>query len=405
MDPKIQPETALHKKSSHVPGQYLGYSLQATRFLIRLLQEDPDSFVSLEVFEDVGIETPQGYKIAEQDKSTNTGNPVHDRSIELWKTFSNWVSAVASGELIIGKTLFEIYTSHPKTGRIIQSFSEAKTTQEAVNALRQAKNILWGPEPKYSLRETLPRAIRPYIDNVFNLDEPLVSQIIQAFTLISGTGSPQNELRALLSKNLILPEFTDEVLKYALGWVKEQTDLLLEQKKPVAISVNKFRINLSSFVRKLFNRAILNTYARNPTQEEIDTDLSLRVYVRQLELIKCDDTDKIRAVTDFLKASSERTQWSEKGLVHESSFNEFEDELVRTWQNLRKKGDITLSGRDEVQKGQYLYAECSEHQSRLEGLEVPRHFTPGSFHALSDDEIIGWHPDYKNRLKKIQRRP
>jgi hypothetical protein len=101
----------------------------------------------------------------------------------------------------------------------------------------------------------------------------------------------------------------DDVLKYSLGWMKQQTDILIEQKKPAVISVEKFRNSVTSFVQKLTYRTILNTFAKQPTPEQIQTDLQLRTYVRQLELIDSDDLDKIRAVTDYLKASSDRTYW------------------------------------------------------------------------------------------------
>ena len=74
------------RKKPHVPGQYLGYSLQATRFLVKLLESDPDSTVSLEVFEDIGVESYDGYRTAEQDKSATNGNPVSDRSVDLWRS-------------------------------------------------------------------------------------------------------------------------------------------------------------------------------------------------------------------------------------------------------------------------------------------------------------------------------
>ena len=41
-------------RSSQVPDQYWGYSLQAIRFLQVLMEAQPGTFVTLEVFEDVG---------------------------------------------------------------------------------------------------------------------------------------------------------------------------------------------------------------------------------------------------------------------------------------------------------------------------------------------------------------
>jgi len=58
------------KKSPHVPNQYGGFSLQETRLTALLLEAAPGSILSLEVFEDVGVDLPDGRRIAEQSKSS-----------------------------------------------------------------------------------------------------------------------------------------------------------------------------------------------------------------------------------------------------------------------------------------------------------------------------------------------
>jgi len=241
--------------------------------------------------------------------------------------------------------------------------------------------------------------LREYVSKVFDTDESVVCKIIQAFSLDCGSGSSQTDLKALMSKALVPQDIIDDVLRYALGWVKEQTDTLLEQKRPACIPVDIFRSEITSFVRKHDRRTILCSFAKDPSQGEIEADL-LKTYVHQLEIIDCDYEEKVRAITDFNRASTDRTQWGVKGFVHESSFDEFERGLVRTWGNLRRKTDISLSKHADTEKGKYLYAECSNHQAILEGFTVPDHFTPGSFHALADKEEVWWHPNYKTLLKK-----
>jgi hypothetical protein len=397
----IKTQKKLNKKnekgSTHVPGQYLGYSMQATRFVALLLQSDFDWKVSLEYFEDVGAEAPDGKKVAEQTKSALEGNPISDHAIDFWKTFSNWVDAANSGELPPEKTVFEIYVSKAKAGRIIESFAKAKSIDEAKTAIRNAKSALWGKHPKFELKSKVAATIKKYVNNVFETDETLVCQIIKSFNLVVGSGSPHSDLESLFRKAMVPKEILKDVILHALGWVKKKTDILIEQSRPAIISVEAFHVEIESFVRKLDKRTILASFAREPRQEEIEAD-KLRTYVRQLELIDSSDDDKIRAIIDFLKAAIDRTQWSIKGYVDESSFKEFEEGLQRVWQNLKTKVDIALKGRNDVELGKALYAECSIHHATLEGLETPNHFTPGSFHALADKAILGWHPYYLSIL-------
>lgn len=388
-------------RTAHVPGQYLGYSLQTTRFLVRLLEADRGWTISLEVFEDVGAETTEGKKIAEQVKSTLTGNPVSNHSIDLWKTISNWIDSSKSGELYPETTRFELYVSHPQKGQIIENFSKAKSTAEAHAALLDSREIMWGSAPTFHLKSALPEKLSQYVDRVFQADKGLICSIIRNFHFESGSGSPQDDLKAIFTEKIkfVSPDIIDETLNYALGWVKEQTDRLLEQQKPARIDADSFVTMVGSFIRKYDRRTILKTFAGIPSDPEIEEDLKVRTYVRQLDIIEVDDELKIKAVTDFLRSSVDRTQWSIRGLVNESSFDEFADILIRTWNSYKTKISISLTGSADIQKGQYLYAECSEQQFKLQSLEVPPHFTPGSFHTLADEEVIGWHPKYIGQLK------
>ena len=154
------------KKTPHVPGQYLGYSLQATRFLMHLINSTPEWTVSLEVFEDVGVEVGGGIRIAEQDKSALKGNPVADRSVDLWKTFSNWVKAAQSGDLKPETTRYVLYVSHPKTGEIVRNFAQACSKTEAAKAFANAKKKLWGDAPRFAPKSQLSETLAPYVNSV-----------------------------------------------------------------------------------------------------------------------------------------------------------------------------------------------------------------------------------------------
>src|SRR4051794_19213104 len=61
----------------------------------------------------------------------------------------------------------------------------------------------------------------------------------------------------------------------------------------------------------------------------------LRTYVRQLELIEHSEEDVMEAINNFLRASAERAAWSEAGIVHDDSFDEYEASLTTYWKNKR----------------------------------------------------------------------
>jgi hypothetical protein len=128
-----------------------------------------------------------------------------------------------------------------------------------------------------------------------------------------------------------------------------------------------------------------------------------------LALIEVDFDEKLKAISDYLMASVDRAQWSERGIIHEKSFDDLEDNLLRTWKSRKQRINIVQKEKSEIEKGQLLYLDCSEHKTELEGNPVPNHYVPGSFHALSDDKKLGWHPNWhyllspEKKIKKIRK--
>lgn len=158
------------KHSAQVPGQFLGYSLQTSECLRQLLEAKSGTIVSVEVFDDVGVELPDGTKNAIQTKSALASNPISDRSEEWWKAFANWIDAVEKGQLKIESTRFQIRVFSSKSGKLAQSFAAAKTLDEARIALNGAREELWGASPDYPKKATVAKHLAPHVTKVFDAD-------------------------------------------------------------------------------------------------------------------------------------------------------------------------------------------------------------------------------------------
>lgn len=115
------------RKSPHVPDQYAGYSLQTTRMTELLLKAPFGSNVSIEVFEDVGVENADGRRLASQNKNVQSSNPLANRAMDFWKTMANWTKAVGGNELDAKHTTFEIYLPRKIVpGELAQRFHVGK---------------------------------------------------------------------------------------------------------------------------------------------------------------------------------------------------------------------------------------------------------------------------------------
>ena len=384
--------TAAKVQQANVPGTVRGILLQATRFLYYLLVANQDDVVSLELFEDVGVEHQDGSKTAEQDKSFLSSNPLTDRSLYFWKTFRHWTDAAQAGSMVPERSWFVLYAPQATMGPIVHAFHDATTTDDARYALEKAQQAIVDND---GLRIGV--AVRGHVQAVFGADPNLVIGVIKRFK-VDAHAKPEDALRPLLFEKLVGEDSFDDVVTWAQGWVKRKIDHFVELGQPPRVIRRDFHRALLNYVRLHDRTDILRSVAGTATAEEVAKELAMRDYVRQLKIIDVNDVEVLEAVSDFLSASVDRTTWSDQGMISEASLQSFEKELEWTWRNRRRQTLLGHVGKDATVLGQLTYANCMEHHAKMDDLETPKPFVRGSWHALADDLKIGWHPEYENVL-------
>jgi hypothetical protein len=383
-------------RSPHVPDQYYGYSLQAIRFLHLLLEAPPGTMVCLEVFEDVGTVAPNRRTRASQVKSGLVKNPLTDHSVELWKTLANWVSAVEARTLDPTSAIFEIYVGKNRSGRLASAFHNARSEADAIAALGAARVALFGSG---RMRRKLPSDLQSQVSRVLDSDRGRFCNILRNFQITTAKRDPLADLRPLVVAKWVRPESIDIVIQHAHGWLKERLDSLLQMRKPAIVSVDEFIEEMRRFMPRCDFRHIVVNMAGRPTAEQIAAERA-KTYVLQLELIELEEEGTLEAINNYLRSIVMRTKLSEDGIVHDDSFKEFADALTSFWRNKRRQNRLSYPSHSAIQSGQLLFSDCCLHRQKLQGLELPDYFTPGSYQSLADEMEIGWHPEYVTTLKE-----
>lgn len=379
-------------------GQALGYSLQQTLLAIRLRKAAEGSTCSLEVLDDVAEKAEDGITHLIQSKSALTDNPVADRAVSLWKTLYNWLGLAKLGLINPDTTTFEIYVSRPVGGDLVERFHKASTDTEAIQALTFARDMLWGPPPDFSLQTKLASKLQLYANTVLEADKSLIIPIIRNFSLTCGSGSPQTDFETLIASDPVSKNKVSFVVDRMLGWVKKQSDLLLEKGLPAVIMRDDFHREYTACVRSVDRDLILKSFSPKPTDDQKQERLQ-DTFVQQLDLIEEDYDEKLDAISNVLLAGWDRAIWSQSGEVYEESFEELNTTLHRTWRNLKKANDIENKAHPAVEKGKLLYYECMKLRTSVQQMIPPDHFVPGCFHLLADVLQIGWHPEYSVLLQ------
>jgi hypothetical protein len=353
-----------------------------------------DEVVSVEHLDDIATEGPQRVEV-EQTKAGTTKNPIANSSIELWKTFTNWLDAVESGRLDVNGTTFILSVKPGHHGPIAELFSTGNDAGTASTAIARVKTALF----KVLNAKKSRSPIRPLLDRFFATEQAVLTRLVQNFTLIRTNARVAADIEAALRTKAISGAVIPLVANQMLGWVQRR---LLEQHEaglPPAVSAAEFLKELTSFARAVDRDTILHSFDPPPTDDEIQAEIpGRRTYIQQLELIECNYDQMLSAASAFLRAAADRVRWSDEGFVHEAGWKDYETALRQQWESHRGITAITHKTLTPVEQGKVVFHQCCACVAHLQGALPPAHFTPGSFHALSDHEEIGWHPDFKAEL-------
>ncbi|MGE7934058.1 ABC-three component system protein [Viridibacillus arvi] len=404
MSEKVETVSQKYLSNTHVPDKVYAYSIQVKHALYELIQGNGVKNVSVEVFEDVGVEMLDNSKNAVQMKSAlSNNNPVSNRAVDLWKTFNNWLISIKLGELDAKNTSFTLFVNKECTGLIVESFHKAFEDENATKAWETARTEFYDSKNnEKDLAEGYKKFITFFFDQK-NKEDAI--KLIKKFKLKTIETKYTEFLFDTFKRIVMIP---NELMEFSfdkiLGWIDRITSEMVEYGRPMVVSYDEYREEMVDIVRILNQNKSLVELAPLPKENQIAKEFDqVKNYINQLGLIECDYTEKIEAISDYLRAASNRTIWASKRLVNSKSIDDFEEELKRSWSNKNKINNITHSHLNEIQQGKLLYFQCQEDKKNIIDRETPVFFMRGCYHALSDNLEIGWHRDYSNLIENKEK--
>jgi hypothetical protein len=381
---------------SNAAGQLFGYSLQFPRALLRLLQSSMGAKIGVEVCGDVSVFFPEGIILSEEDKSSLSRDVLTDTSINLWKTFYNWITAISEKELNAEMDKFILYTNHTISDNSIVFKLHRAKEQKDIDSI-----VFYLLEKLKKIKKE--QKVFKYMNFVLKTNAHVFKKIIPHFELVSDNKADNvyDSIRYEI-RNKIVPEDQVEYLLDSLtGWLQNTISHRIASKKLAIVSFIEFNNHFQYLFTKIRNKQELIDYALSkiPTKMELSQRAQKKpIYVRQLEIIKSTQDEIIEAVSDYFRADSNRQEWIEKAIIDEVSIQDFEDRLYSFYQNSRKQITLTRSQELPENQGQLLLLECQKRQERIANMEPPDRTVQGSYHVLADELRLGWYPTWESVL-------
>lgn len=379
---------------SNAPGQFLGYSIQLPRALYHLLRSGPDDAVCIEGLGDVATLTSDSCVIAEEDKSSIIGNPLTDRSTNLWKTFSNWIEAINCGDLDVGKTKFILYCNQSGRHGIVDEFNSAQNQLDAQKAIDYAKTELNDINPEHDIWK--------YYDFVVNQHETLLLDVVERFELQIGNGAGYDEVRYEIQRKHVPDSQIEFLMNKLSGWLLEEISEKIADQKLAVVSWKDFDHQFLVLFDRARRLELIDFTSKYPSgDEDIQSQVKIRPrYLQQLEVIDTSVDEILEAVSDYLRADVNRGKWIENETIDEDVALDFELKLKQFWKNQMKRIQITNNHLSDEERGQLLLGDCKSRQETIRDMTPPYSTITGTYHALADEPVLGWHPNWEKLFPK-----
>lgn len=196
----------------------------------------------------------------------------------------------------------------------------------------------------------------------------------------------------------------DMILDTMLGWVFETTLGLWNAGKPGWIRRKAFDNQLDVVRNRLRKERFRASPARELLVSKEEKELQIeKLFVKQLEIIAVEKGIAFEAITDFIRCGKERLKLAEGGMVTSQDWDDFHEKLKGKWTNISRLVRVENKGLPE-KLGQIVYFKTMSHEERHVGeIETEPYLVRGSFHNLANELEVGWHPEYRDRLKKFAR--
>ena len=373
----------------------LGYLYQCKFALLAALERMDGSplLIEIETLDDVTFPEGSGPTQLIQLKH-HTGESVPDlttASADLWTTLRVWCERRVSGKLSDDACLILITTAGCAEGSAPALLGASDRNVEAAEEMLIA--FARSSEAKSS------KAGRTAFGA---LDRTQRLAILDRVTVIPG--APEiDELDDRLSRRLrfVRPSRVAYVRERMVEWWYRRCAEHLSGKRPGPIQSAEIDLKIESLGDAL---AIDNLPIDVPEPAEADVrELEDSVFIRQLALLRVSGARILQAAKDYMRAFSQRSRWIGAELLTVGDLAEFETTLVEEW---RRRFLVMC---DELGQAAAEEEICREARRFYQWFELEADFpirprctapflTRGSFHILSDQLRVGWHPRFESLL-------
>ena len=396
----------------------LGYFYQPFFALQILMSKDiaecDNAQIYIENIDDIDFQMGNNHLTLYQNKHhINRQGSISDKSEDLWKTLRIWSERIKNNEIDINNTSFFLTTTvDASTDSIASKLSinkSTRNTQEALEKLiRISKEGVENKDKRLSDENIRKHVNEDYYESFYSLDLQLKTKLVQNIYILDNQPeieSVQNNIKQFLTFSVRRDQINYFYEKLIGWWFSKVINNLIEDNK-IPITYNELHEKISDISDEFKKDSLPIDYEfdfSNVTAEYLSPEQ--KNFIKQLNLILVNDKEIANAVLDYYRAYMQRSKWIKEGKLYIGDLSQYEQRLIREWEQVKSKLENTrtiINENDKIELGKDIYFKvgdlklpiCSSGVHSNRGFYIMR----GSYHILSNSLRIGWHPEYVQRL-------
>ena len=387
-------------------GQYsassssLGYFYQCRYALLEALRRLPEGdrvCIGIETLDDVVFETNgTAVEVLQTKHHINAHASLTNASPDLWKTLRIWIEGQSDGTIPRDTQFFLVTTAACSDGTAAAYLRpDGRDEKKALEHLSATAST--------STSEANAPAYRAFS----SLNSDARARLLQSVTVLDASpsiGQLDDRLRQAVFY-AVDRRFLNSYLQRLEGWWYGRVVKHLLDDSAGPILSEELEAEASRIRAKFKDDSL-------PVDDDImratvDASGYLgRPFVEQLNLIGVNQNRILHAIRNYYRAFEHRSRWLREDLLYVGDLDRYEDRLIEEWdlmfQQMRDKLGEDAAEQAKTRAAQVLYewVETGTHHMIRAAVTEPA-IARGTYQMLADDLRIGWHLEFRERLRAL----
>lgn len=401
----MQGEAIKFSDITNADNKEIGFQYQYYYFLYKLLNLKKGQSVGLEVQDDVHSTLNNNEQILFQLKHTvrknASGQPVAlaELDIDLWKTLYNWANIIvdeADGRVgkshqieFVSKTEFHLVTnkSESKANLFLQKIEDYKKQACTIDDVLSRVNFLY--------EKTTDENIKKYINFILTLNFDIQVIFFEKIYLELDQDDLDSLIKESIRDKMIEECRIQEVYERLDSNIR--LDNFLNIKKGIKIEI--FFENFYERYRKIFSAARVPLQLSKPFKPVLPDNIFSQNFIKQLiaiQVIKGNEIEKaIKYTSQRLKITRFLEEWLQDGDIVYDEINDFHNDVSNKWENEFDHWCDSCDDLETVKNAKELLRSLRNIEFTIANNKLNTELSNGELYHLSNENLIGWHRDWK----------